>query len=95
MKAANPKVKKVRPLPDYKLDLTFANGERRVFDLAPYLDTGVFKTLKERSQFLSARVVAGSVEWSGEIDLSYDTLYLGSTPAPVNPNAPPSPPPHR
>jgi hypothetical protein len=25
-------------------------------------------------------VVAGSVEWPGEIDLSYDTLYLESKP---------------
>jgi len=25
-------------------------------------------------------VVAGSVEWPGEVDLSYDTLYLESKP---------------
>jgi hypothetical protein len=30
------------------------------------------------SIFRAARVVAGSVEWPGEVDLSYDTLYFES-----------------
>jgi len=70
----------VTPLPAFKLRLAFDNGEIRVFDLTPYLDTGVFRRLKD-GRFSAARVVSGSVEWPGEIDLSYDTLYLGSVPA--------------
>jgi hypothetical protein len=53
-------------------------GEERVFDTKPYLDKGVFKRLRERNTFFGARVVADSVEWPGEIDLCYDTLYLES-----------------
>ena len=74
----NPKVKSVKALPDYHLDLRFTNGERRIFDATPYLSIGVFKQLREVSHFQSVRVVAGSIEWAGEIDLSYDTLYLES-----------------
>lgn len=77
----NPKVKSVKALPDYQLDLTFSNGERRVFDVKPYLSIGVFKQLRVLSHFNSARVVAGSVEWAGEIDLSYDSLYVDSKPS--------------
>lgn len=76
----NPKVKSVKALPDYQLDVKFSNGERRVFDLKPYLSIGVFKQLKDESRFRSVRVVAGSVEWAGEIDLSYDSVYLESKP---------------
>src|SRR5918912_1764488 len=76
----NPYVKSVRPQEDYCLLLTFENGEKRIFDLKPFLNKGVFKDLKNVSLFKTARVVAGSVEWQGEIDLSYDTLYLSSTP---------------
>lgn len=36
----------------------------------------MFRLLKDEARFASARVVAGSVEWPGEIDLSYDTLYV-------------------
>jgi hypothetical protein len=36
--------------------------------------------LQNRATFQAARVVAGSVEWPGGLDLSYDTLYLESQP---------------
>lgn len=74
----NPYVKTVTPLPEYRLLLCFENGEERFFDVKPYLDKGVFVRLQNPSAFKLAKVVAGSVEWPGEIDLSYDTLYLGS-----------------
>ena len=77
----NPKVHTVKPLPGYRLLLEFANGEQRVFDVNPYLSKGVFERLRDRATFDAARVVAGSVEWPGGIDLSYDTVYLGSHPA--------------
>ncbi len=74
----NPYVKSVQPLDDYKLALEFENGEHHIFDLKPYLEKGVFKRLKNPALFKTAHVVAGSVEWNGEIDMSYDTLYLES-----------------
>ncbi len=76
----NPYVKTVQPKDDYCLLLTFENGEKRIFDLKPYLNKGVFTRLKNPALFKTARVVSGSVEWHGEIDLSYDTLYLDSVP---------------
>lgn len=81
----NPQVKQVRPLENYQLELTFKNGEQRIFDARPYLQKGVFVRLRNRDAFRAARVVAGSVEWPGELDLSYDTLYLESRPIVVAP----------
>jgi len=74
----NPYVKSAQPRDNYCLLLTFENGEKRVFDLKPYFDKPVFAGLKNTALFKTARVVSGSVEWHGEIDLSYDTLYLES-----------------
>jgi hypothetical protein len=74
----NPYVKSVEPKDNYSLLLTFENGEKRIFDLRPYLNMGVFKRLQNIALFKTARVFSGSVEWQGEIDLSYDTLYLES-----------------
>ncbi|RJP30606.1 MAG: DUF2442 domain-containing protein [Candidatus Omnitrophota bacterium] len=76
----NPYVKHIRPLEDFQLEVVFENGERRLFDAKPYLQHGVFVRLQNRADFRAARVVAGSVEWPGELDLSYDTLYLESLP---------------
>ena len=76
----NPYVKSVQPQENYCLLLTFENGEKRIFDLKPYLAKGVFVRLKNAALFKTVRVVSGSIEWQGEIDLSYDTLYLASAP---------------
>lgn len=75
----NPKVIQAEPIDNQRLRLTFSNGEQRHFSITPYLAVGVFRTLTDPQIFRSARVVAGSLEWPGEIDLSYDTLYLEST----------------
>ena len=77
----NPYVKDLTTLPNYRLLLSFENGETRIFDAVPYLEKGVFQRIRHPGLFGLAKVVAGSVEWPGEIDLSYDTLYLESQPA--------------
>lgn len=74
----NPYVVKVQPRDNYRLEVTFDNGELRIFDMRPYLYRGIFVRLQDRALFRAARVVAGSVEWPGGLDLSYDTLYLES-----------------
>ena len=72
----NPKVIKVEPEQNYMLNLWFANGEQRSFDMKPYLDFEVFQALKDLKVFNSANTFLGSVTWSNNSDLSYDTLYL-------------------
>ncbi|GAK52184.1 hypothetical protein U14_03435 [Candidatus Moduliflexus flocculans] len=76
----NPYVRQVKTTDQHQLELLFENGERRIFEMSHYLNRGVFKRLQNPAIFHLARVVAGSVEWPGEIDLSYDTLYLESQP---------------
>ena len=74
----NRQVTRVAAQASHGLLLEFANGETRYFDVTPYLDKGVFRALLNSPDFARAQVVDGSVEWPGEIDLSYDTLYLKS-----------------
>jgi hypothetical protein len=78
----NPYVRDVHPLDDYRLEVLFENGERRIFDVKPLIYRGIFVRLQNRALFQAVRVVAGSVEWPGGLDLSYDTLYLEGQPAP-------------
>ena len=76
----NPQVTRLTPQAHHRLLLEFSNGEVRLFDLTPWLDKGVFRALRDSPEFAQAQVVDGSVEWPGEIDLSFDTLYLRSVP---------------
>jgi len=76
----NPHAKSVHPLDEYQLEVSFENGECRRFDVRPYLDRGIFTRLRDPVLFRSVRVVAGSVEWPGGLDLSYDTLFVEGQP---------------
>lgn len=70
----------VRPLPDYRLELVFENGERRRFEMAPYLHLPVFRRLENSAFFSLAHVDYGTVCWPGEIDIAPETLYDCSVP---------------
>jgi hypothetical protein len=76
----NPHVKSVHPLDDYELEVSFENGESKRFDVKPYLGRGIFVRLREVVLFRGVRVIAGSIEWPGGLDLSYDTLYVDGQP---------------
>ena len=68
-------VNKVQPLYDYKLELTFENNEIKIFDVKPYLDTGVFKALKDENFFKRVKVSYDTIEWPNGIDLDPEVLY--------------------
>lgn len=71
-------VKEVKPLDQYKLLLTFENGELKLFDMKPYLNKGIFKELKDVSLFKSAKVNFDTVEWENDADIDPETLYEDS-----------------
>ncbi len=65
----------VKSLPDYQLELTFENNERRVFDVKPYLEKGIFAELTDRKIFESVRVSFDTIEWENGADLDPELLY--------------------
>ena len=75
-----PRVVAVQALPNFRLGLTFGNGERRQFDMTPYLHYPVFTPLRNPGYFGLARVEYGTVTWPGEIDIAPETLYLDAVP---------------
>jgi hypothetical protein len=71
-------IKDVRPLDDYLLLLTFENGEKRQFDMKPYLELGLFQELKDFSLFKTVRTSFDTIEWENEADLDPELLYQKS-----------------
>ena len=68
-------VKEVKALEHYQLALTFSNGEKRLLDMKPYLNKGLFKELKNVSMFNTVRVSFDTIEWKNEADLDPEFLY--------------------
>jgi hypothetical protein len=69
----------VKPRLDFQLDLEFKNGERRLFDMRPFLEIKPWNRIAKLPLFEHARVDYGTVVWPGEIDIAPETLYDGST----------------
>lgn len=62
-------------LDDYKLLLTFENGEIKKFDCVPLMDIKPFQVLKDRHYFKRAKIDYGTLVWPNEIDIAPETLY--------------------
>ena len=70
-----PKVIEVSPLADYKVLLTFENGEKKLFDVTPYISGDWFEKLKDNDFFNTVRIVGRTIEWAGGQDIAPHELY--------------------
>ena len=80
MTPLSPRIVAVEPLDNYRLALTFKNGERGVFDCTEYLESGVFQELKDERYFRRVQLwkEAGTIHWPNGQDFCPDSLYVGS-----------------
>ena len=68
----------VTPQDDHSLILVFDDGAHRLFDVRPYLDTGIFVELKSLVFFKQVRIAFGTVQWPHHQDFAPETLYHDS-----------------
>ncbi len=76
----NPRVAEVKLADDYHLEIIFLSGERKIFDVTPYLNAGQFVQLKNKALFASVKCTMGNIQWKNGLDLCPDTLYEDSVP---------------
>jgi len=69
---------KVEVADDFKLTLTFENGEIREFDCRPILNEKPFDSIANIFIFRQVKVEHGTVVWPNEVDIPPETLYLES-----------------
>ena len=69
------KIVDVKPLENYELLLEFDNGEKKIKDMKPYLNKGVFSKLKDKDFFNTVKISFSTVSWDGEIDMDAENLY--------------------
>jgi hypothetical protein len=70
-----PSVKSVKPIEGFKLLLGFSNGEKKLFDVSPYLGVGKFVELQDASLFSSVAVKFDTIEWANHLDIDPEFLY--------------------
>jgi hypothetical protein len=73
-----PKVEAVVPLPEMKLLVQFAGGEKKLYDCRRLIYREPFSALENESFFRQVKVDAGGygISWSDSVDLSESELWL-------------------
>lgn len=65
----------VKVLPNYELLLTFDNNVKKIKDMKPYLNKGIFNKLKQEEFFKKVKISFGTISWEDGIDMCADSLY--------------------
>ena len=73
-----PTVIKVIPKEDFNVFLEFDNGEKRFFDVKPYIKGSWFGQLKDKSYFSAVKTNGFNIEWPDGQDICPDDLYYKS-----------------
>ena len=75
-----PRVIQADYLKDYRIKITFDNGQKRVADCAKWVGGGVFEPLKDKKYFRKFFVDGWTISWPNGADIAPETLYLESEP---------------
>jgi hypothetical protein len=72
-----PKITSLKTLPDYKLQLHYENGEKKICDVKPYIFGPYYGALAEVAYFNRAKICEDGfhVEWPDEQNLPPDDVY--------------------
>lgn len=72
-----PKLTAVVPGDDYTLLLTYATGEKRKFDVKPYISGNWYGELNDVAYFRTVQLLPGGIgiEWSNGQDIAPHGLY--------------------
>ncbi len=73
-----PTVVKVIPKENYNLSLEFDNGEKKTFDVKPYIKGSWFGKLNDKSYFFAVKTNGFNIEWPDGQDICPDDLYYNS-----------------
>ncbi|MCL2103933.1 MAG: DUF2442 domain-containing protein [Kiritimatiellaeota bacterium] len=69
-------VRRMKALDDFKLDLTFSDGKRKVYDMKPQIWGPAFEPMKGNMDFFrQAFLRMGTVAWPENIDIAPEELY--------------------
>jgi len=72
----------VKPLRDFCVRLTFADGTQKDVDLERYLRGKIFEPIRSGpAVFRSVMIEGGTVAWDNGADIGPDVLYYGLKPA--------------
>lgn len=69
------RVKNVKPLYNFELEIEFTSNEVKIFDMKPYLNHPIYKDLNNIDSFNKVKVAFNTIQWENGADFDPDSLY--------------------
>lgn len=73
-----PRIKDVKILEDYKLEITYVTDEIKIYDMTKNLNIDFYKKLNNKEYFKKAKSVETTIEWPDGEDIDPNELYENS-----------------
>ena len=70
-----PRIKNVRALDNYSLEITYATNEKKIYDVKKWLNHNYYKNLNNVSYFKLVKSADVTVEWPKGEDIDPNELY--------------------
>lgn len=73
-----PRIKEIRALDDFYIEITYVTGERRLYNMKENLKYDFYKKLKNIEYFKLAKSAETTIEWPNGEDTNPNELYENS-----------------
>ena len=73
-----PRIKGVKPLDNFCLEITYVTGEKKIYDMKKNLNYNCYKNLKNINYFKLAKSAETTVEWPEGEDIDPNEIYDNS-----------------
>jgi len=70
-----PAVVQANYVSEYKLDITFDDGTRKLVDVSQWFKGPVFEPLRKKAYFKKFFIEATSIAWPNGVDIAPEALY--------------------
>lgn len=73
-----PRIKSVKPLDDYFLEIIYITNEKKIYDMKKNLKLNCYKNLTDFTYFKLVKSVQTTLEWPNGEDIDPNELYNNS-----------------
>lgn len=73
-----PRIVDVKPIGDFCLELTYASGEKKKYDMKKLLTLNCYKSLNNLGYFKLVKSAETTIEWPNGEDVDPNELYSNS-----------------
>lgn len=73
-----PRIKDVKPLDDFSLEIIYVSGEKKLYDMKKILKLNCYKNLNNIGYFKLVKSAETTIEWPNGEDVDPNELYCNS-----------------